>query len=61
MCHLEIYIFIVADSKRIEKDTSGRYLEPIHVWSYIRCNHASEEETHESKGLGEQCHSNNSK
>lgn len=65
VCHLEIYIFIVADSKRTEKDTSGGYLEPIHVLkktkrSSIRSNHASEEETYGSKGLGEQCHGNNS-
>lgn len=63
--HLEIYIFIVADYTRTEKDTSGGYLEPIHVSkktkrSSIRCYHVSEEETYGSKGLGEQCHGNNS-
>lgn len=62
--HLEIYIFIVADYTRTEKDTSGGYLEPIHVSkktkrSSIRCYHVSEEETYGSKGLGEQCHGNN--
>lgn len=65
VCHLERYIFIVADSKRTEKDTSGGYLEPIHVSkktkrSSIRCNHVSEEETYGSKVLGEQCHGNKS-
>lgn len=63
--HLEIYIFIVADYTKTEKDTSGGYLEPIHVSkktkrSSIRCYYVSEEETYGSKGLGEQCHGNNS-
>lgn len=63
--HLEIYIFIVADYTKTEKDTSGGYLEPIHVSkktkrSSIRCYNVSEEETYGSKGLGEQCHGNNS-
>lgn len=58
VCYLEIYIFIVVDSKRIEKDIFGGYFELIYVLkkikcSFIRCNYVFEEEMYGSKGLGE--------
>lgn len=55
--HLEIYIFIVADSKWIEKDTSEEYLEP----SSIRRNSVSDEEIYRTTEPEEQCNGNNSK
>lgn len=56
--YLEIYIFIVVDYMRIEKDIFGGYFELIYVLkkikcSFIRCYYEFEEEMYGSKGLGE--------